>query len=58
MDYAEKMTLTASACLLLAIIVWVNNFLTPKIQADLNSEGNEISQVVVIWVVGKLNVGV
>ena len=39
----------------LAIIVWVNNFQAPEIQAVLSSffrDGNDILQVVVIGVVG------
>ena len=37
MDYAEEMKITASTCLFLAIIVWMNNLQTPKIQAVLSS---------------------
>ena len=47
MDYAEEMKITASIGLYyLAIIVWVNNFRTPKIQAILSSffrDGNDIA---------------
>jgi len=45
----------------LAIIVWVNNFQTPKIQAFLSSfEGNDIARGSKIGVVGGdgLNIGV
>jgi len=42
-DYAEEMKITASTGLL---IVWVNNFQTPEIQAVLSSffrDGNDIA---------------
>ena len=47
MDYAEEMKITVSILVYsLAIIVWVNNFQTPEIQALLSSffrDGNDIA---------------
>ena len=44
MDYAEEMKITAGTVLYsLAIIVWVNNFQTPEIQAVLSNDDNNIA---------------
>ena len=46
MDYAEEMKLLQVVVYSLAIITWVNNFQTPKIQAVLSSsfcDGNDIT---------------